>query len=244
MTEFDIAVKAVGGLSSPGKMPTLSWSTPAARCVLGSKLSLIEGSTCFGCYALKGFYVMPDTKNATERRFNVLMEALQFPLARAAFIENFTLIFTVRLDRTRKVVARRGKPGRDDGRYWRWHDAGDVQSVDHFRLLCEIAENSPDVEFWLPTRESGFVKGFLAEGGFIPPNLLVRLSVPMMDRAPSGVVSKLMANPTITASAVHTSEDSLEAIGADLCIAYTQNGKCDDCRSCWTGNPLISYPKH
>ena len=51
------ALKIVGGLSKPSKMPGWAYGIPAAECKTGEKLRDIEGSTCEGCYALKGCYV-------------------------------------------------------------------------------------------------------------------------------------------------------------------------------------------
>ncbi len=46
-------------LSKPSKMPGYGWSTPASRCITGSKLRRIKGSVCHGCYAMKNRYVFP-----------------------------------------------------------------------------------------------------------------------------------------------------------------------------------------
>ena len=48
------ANEIVGGLSSPGKMPCPSINLPAVACVTGAKLAQVPGTTCHGCYALKG----------------------------------------------------------------------------------------------------------------------------------------------------------------------------------------------
>jgi hypothetical protein len=48
------ALKLVGGLSKPSKMPGWAYGIPAKECKTGKKLQNIEGSTCYNCYALKG----------------------------------------------------------------------------------------------------------------------------------------------------------------------------------------------
>ena len=53
------ALKLVGGLSKPSKMPGWAYGIPAAECKTGGKLKLVPGSTCEGCYADKGCYVFP-----------------------------------------------------------------------------------------------------------------------------------------------------------------------------------------
>jgi hypothetical protein len=45
------ALKLVGGLSKPSKMPGWAYGIPAAECKTGAKLKLVPGSTCEGCYA-------------------------------------------------------------------------------------------------------------------------------------------------------------------------------------------------
>ena len=51
------ALKLVGGLAKPSKMPGWAYGIPAAECKTGEKLKKIKGSTCEGCYAEKGCYV-------------------------------------------------------------------------------------------------------------------------------------------------------------------------------------------
>jgi hypothetical protein len=53
------ALKIVGGLSKPSKMPGWAYGIPAAECKTGKKLQDVPGSTCEGCYATKGCYVFP-----------------------------------------------------------------------------------------------------------------------------------------------------------------------------------------
>ena len=66
------ASSLVGGLSSPSKMPCFSYSIPAKYCVTGSKLVKAKDSVCSECYALKGFYRMPNVKNCLENRYQSL----------------------------------------------------------------------------------------------------------------------------------------------------------------------------
>ena len=58
------ASKIVGGLSTPGKMPCYSINLPATECKVGSILAQQAGTTCHGCYALKGRYRFKKTKRA------------------------------------------------------------------------------------------------------------------------------------------------------------------------------------
>jgi hypothetical protein len=62
------ALKLVGGLSKPSKMPGWAYGLPAKECKTGSRLVKVKGSTCEGCYALKGCYVFKVVQEAQYRR--------------------------------------------------------------------------------------------------------------------------------------------------------------------------------
>jgi len=84
--DIDHHLKVIGGLSSPSKMPCYSYSLPAKDCILGSKLAQLPGTTCHGCYALKGFYVMPNVKAAMERRLAIVKRAMHDTHFRPRFV--------------------------------------------------------------------------------------------------------------------------------------------------------------
>jgi hypothetical protein len=114
--------------------------------------------------------------------------------------------------------------------HFRWHDAGDLQGAKHLDIICEIARRNPSVSFWLPTREYTMVNTYL---GSIPSNLVIRVSAHKVDHVP----------PTgfANTSTVHKSS----AFNGLECRAYTQKGKCLDCRLCWTAKVAnVSYPIH
>jgi hypothetical protein len=74
------ALKLVGGLSKPSKMPGWAYGIPAKECKTGKKLQNIEGSTCYGCYALKGCYVFKVVQDAQYRRLNSIRHPIGFEL--------------------------------------------------------------------------------------------------------------------------------------------------------------------
>ena len=210
----------IGGLSFPSKMPCPSYSIPAIHCQTGGKLRKVPGSTCEKCYAMKGFYGMGVVRNAMDRRYAAVMAALDNP---EAYVSAFTTVL--------QDYAERG------GVFFRWHDSGDLQSIDHFELLVRIAAQNPNIMFWLPTREYQHVKLWCdLFPGQIPPNMTVRLSSPMIGQpsppVPDGCVS----------SEVHVR--GTEHPRAYGCEAYSRGGVCGDCRACWTQQPVISYPLH
>lgn len=204
----------VGGLSKPSKMPCKGWSIPAEECKVGSILRKVVDSVCSKCYALKGMYVFPDTRAALARRFSILQRALSDDDFRALFRAAFVKLL-------RKET------------YFRWHDAGDLQSVAHLILLADIANDNPHVKFWLPTRERKIVLEFMRTHA-VPVNLTIRVSAPMMDGEPL----KMGDFPTSTVHKVG------KAYGTQ-CEAYTRDGMCGPCRLCWDRNVTnVSYPVH
>ena len=62
------ALKIVGGLSKPSKMPGWAYGLPAKECKTGSKLRKVKDSVCYNCYALKGCYVFKVVQEAQYRR--------------------------------------------------------------------------------------------------------------------------------------------------------------------------------
>lgn len=115
-------------------------------------------------------------------------------------------------------------------RYFRWHDSGDLLGINHLNVIVEIARAMPDVRFWLPTREVTFVNAVRLRRE-IPDNLIIRLSAPMVGAPLKNMISK------------HTS--SVGANAGFQCVAYTQGGKCGDCRACWSPDVMnVDYPLH
>jgi hypothetical protein len=196
------AREITGGLSKPSKMPGRAYSIPAQRCKIGAKLAKKEGSVCHGCYALKGFYRMAVVKQALERRY--------LSLSHASWTDAMVVLI---------------KPHR----WFRWHDAGDLQSVTHLRKICDVATQTPDTHHWLPTREVGIVRNYTKAGGVIPANLVVRVSSPLINGEP-------LAGYRNTSTVVTE---------GGTCPAPTQGNQCLDCRACWDKEVKnVSYTKH
>ena len=150
------ANEIVGGLSKPGKMPCPSINIPASACVTGSKLAQIEGTTCYGCYALKNRYVMPVQQAAMARRLAALQDS--------------------RWVRAMVVLMKNRK-------YFRWHDSGDIQSSWHLARILEVCKQTPATRHWLPTREAQLLA--LMDPDIIPTNLIIRLSATKVNGAAS-----------------------------------------------------------
>jgi len=191
-----------GGLSKPSKMPGFSYNLPATKCITGAKLVKIPGSVCSGCYALKGRYRFPNVKDAMQRRLDSINHPLWIQAMATSIIETKTGFF-------------------------RWHDSGDLQSLDHLKKIFEVCKLTPGIQHWLPTRETSIIACIQADE--VPKNLIIRLSAHKVD----GKASTFWP----WTSTVVTSEKT--------CPAAEQENKCKDCRACWDRNiPNIAYGKH
>lgn len=208
-----------GGLSRPSKMPCYSYCLPASRCIIGSKLRGREGTVCSKCYALKGRGVFPNVQAAHERRHRAVMRALESRSTRLQWIDAMTFL-----------IARQGS-------VFRWHSSGDVQSVDHCRMICDVSRATPGVRHWIPSKERGM---WSVAADAAPANLTVRISAARIDALP-------VARPFETYMPVSTvhSEPSRVPRGAVVCPAPEQGNACGDCRVCWDpGVRVVSYALH
>ena len=197
------ATQITGGLSKPSKMPGPSMNLPAVACITGAKLVDVLNSTCSGCYALKGRYRFQNVKDAMNRRLAKLHDP--------RWIEAMTTLVT-------------GQP------VFRWHDSGDVQSVQHLKNIFEVCQRTPRTRHWLPTREARFLR--LMDPAVVPKNLKIVLSDHMNDQATS---------PTWWpyTSGVTTAHERV------TCPASKQGNKCLDCRKCWDRSvKRVIYGKH
>jgi len=142
----------VGGLSTPGKMPCYSINLPATECKTGAKLARVPGTTCHGCYALKGRYRFTNVKEAMARRLRAITDPL--------WVQAMTALIT-------------------GHKYFRWHDSGDLQGAQHLKNIFEVCKNTPETRHWLPTREHNLIQ--LMDPNIIPTNLVIRLSATKVD---------------------------------------------------------------
>ena len=194
------AIKITEGFTRTSKMPGLSYSLPAWECKTGSKLRKVKNSVCSMCYALKGNYTRYKAIKAAQY---VRLKAINHQLWTAAMV----------------AQVKRQK-------YFRWHDAGDVQDLDHLNKIFEVCRLTPNTNHWMPTREA-WVKDHLPRS---PKNLVIRFSPPMINqRAPESWPNSSM----VIDKGFHT------------CPAPSQGGQCGDCRQCWDPKvKVVSYGKH
>ena len=185
-------------------MPGYAYGLPAWECKTGGKLAKVPGSVCHGCYAMKGNYTrFPEIKKSQYKR----LAALKHP----DWVQAMATV--INSERVSKL------------KVFRWHDAGDVQDLDHLEKIFKVCELTPTVQHWMPTREA-WIKDHLKD---CPKNLIVRLSMTMVDQPAAGSWDYTSTVVTKDAS----------------CPAPSQGGKCKSCRNCWNSSiKNISYGKH
>ena len=196
------AKEITGGLTYTTKMPGPSYNTPASRCLTGAKLRNVKNSVCSSCYALKGNYKrFPKVEEALERRFQ--------SLGHGAWVTAMATLLK-------------------DHKFFRWHDAGDLQSMQHLENIFEVCRLTPDTQHWMPTREARFLS--LMDPDIVPSNLIIRMRSHMIDQKP---VKFWPWTSTVTS-------------GHDAsCPAPKQGNTCGSCRACWSRDvKTVSYGKH
>ena len=192
------AKEITGSLTRTSKMPGLSYSLPAWECKTGSKLRKIKNSVCASCYALKGNYTRYPAIKAAQY---VRLEALKDQRWIAAMVA--------------QVIRQK---------YFRWHDAGDVQDEAHLQKIFRVCELTPETKHWMPTREA-WIKDHLDSK---PENLVIRFSPPMIGQR----------NESWPNSSMVVLKDA-------SCPAPSQGNSCGDCRACWDPSvKVVSYGKH
>jgi hypothetical protein len=213
-------LQVVGGLSSPSKMPCYGYSIPAKYCAIGQILAKMKGTVCSGCYADdRGRYAFANVKLAMLRRFRALRNADEWCAA-------MVLILSRRLEGMR--------PGsKIDHRFMRWHDSGDIQSVEHLHNIALVHSMVPGVHGWLPTREYGILREYERLHGALPANLTARASAHKIEEQAPDIFAR--RSMVVTHGPVPE--------GVSLCPAPMQGNACRDCRACWTA-PQVAYILH
>jgi hypothetical protein len=114
--------------------------------------------------------------------------------------------------------------------FFRWHDSGDIQSLEHMRAIARVAELTPNVNHWLPSREYRLVREYLVSET-PPANLNIRLSAHML----GGKAPRFPGLP-VTVSTVSKGEAPKDA---HRCPAPKQGNVCGSCRACW--DPKVKH---
>ena len=204
------ARKITGGLSKPSKMPGPAHNLPAWRCITGVKLQAVPGSVCAGCYAMKGRYRFKNVKDALQRR----MDSLDHP----QWVQAMVVLI-------------------DKQPWFRWHDSGDLQSLEHLEKIFEVCRLTPETSHWLPTREAKILTQITPAD--VPSNLIIRMSSHMINQGP------VKSWPWTSTVAAPGTERTSHAQDSRQCPASKQGNQCKDCRACWDrAVPNVEYREH
>lgn len=215
------AEPVVGKLTSGNtKLKGMQAFTLPARtsCPSGCLLSKNPLSTCAGCFGDDGQYRMnPAVKEKLASNMAKIDEALKTEVGTNLWIAAMA-----------RLIGSKGESG-----YFRVHDVGDFFRKDYFPMWVAVANALPKWKFWVPTKEFDIAKQYK---DIIPPNLILRVSTPLVDKPP--IQLQGVDLPTAT---VHW----LEHPYGFPCPAPEQGGKCGTCRACWDLSVRnVSYELH
>lgn len=215
-------------------MPCTSWSLSANACITGSKLAKVPGSACSTCYAMKDAYTWSNPQTAMRRRLRGLSDPRWIEAMTTLLLHYHSKPY-IRIDLGMPGVRLQISTGNRAARFrknptghHRWFDSGDLQSIEHLSMICEVASHTPKIKHWLATQELGMVRRYVDAGGLIPDNLVIRISSVMVDE------QARRAWP-------HTSSVFTSKVPDDShdCPARYQGHFCGSCRACW--NPAIAH---
>ncbi len=226
------ANEVTGGLSRPSKMPCPAYSIPAETCRTGAKLVDVKDSVCSGCYAMKGNY----------KRFAKIIKPKLYERYQKLFNEQWVGGMV-------HLINKQCREG-----FFRWHDSGDIQSLEHIRRIVMVCKKTPEVMHWVPTREFRLVKQYIKKYGAFPGNLTVRLSAHMIE----GKAPEIENLPTSTVSAnnynckAYLTDKNDNVYKPDHFAKLNKAAKraldfghCGKCRKCWSKSVKnITYKLH
>lgn len=220
------AMIITGGLSITSKMPCKSYSLPSSMCKIGRMMKNIKGAVCEHCYTYRyGRYA------------HVL--AKQFERIAKTIDPRWVDAMVVLIKAEKNSV-------------FRWHDSGDLMTVRHLENIVKVCRKTPEVNHWLPTLEADILRRYVDRHGKLDmiPNLVVRLSTPMIDGRPNYKLAKdygvTLSNVTKKFKKKNIASMTLQEMdNLRLCVSSKQDGHCLDCRKCWSReHHVISYVYH
>jgi hypothetical protein len=221
-------------LSRTSKMPCDSIGLPAWECITGGKLSKINGSTCYKCYAMQGMYRMPNVKNKNYERLD-FFNSKEFIPAMVLILNN------------------------KKNKLFRWFDSGDVQSVIMALNILTICDETPNIKHWIASRESKIWKA-VKKIRSIPENVCLRISATMIDQKPSNIFNNTSTvNSQYNKNIIGKECQAFRTLKNGKMIPLNKYlklkkekqlskynlGNCGHCQDCWKVTiKNISYPLH
>ena len=145
-------------LSSPSKMPCNSFNIPAWKYCPAAKIIMnlakkakkaLDNVICSSCYALKGFYQMPNVAQSLQGRANFITDSIKKDNG-DSFVKE--MVRQIRAKYYNKKGEKKILKNCDTDLF-RGHDSGDLFSAKYINCWIRICEALPDIRFWFPTRE-------------------------------------------------------------------------------------------
>lgn len=122
--------------------------------------------------------------------------------------------------------------------HFRWFDSGDIYKPALAQKILEVAQRTPNTRHWIPTQTWDIAKFKpILDALAALPNVVLRASAKDVNQP---VKRELWANSSMVVDRPESAPDY-----AVVCEAYTRDGKCGTCRTCYDKTvPLIAYPQH
>ena len=229
---FYLTGKKTDYLTTTSKMENGSFGYSASNCKAGGHLQKIKNSICSICYGMKGMYAFKDYITKSKRTVESVSksfwkEAMVFIIQRKRFKE------------------------------FRWFDNGDLLDDKMLRDIFYIAEHTPDVKHWLPTKEYRMVKRVIESGLHKPDNLDIRLSAFKINgKPPMKLARRLGVNCSVALSTnefkkrktkglievkCHTSHSIKDKYKESNKELYKKLSSCSGCTACYNNKVDVIY---
>jgi hypothetical protein len=145
---------------------------------------------------------------------------------------------TLQDDCVPRMIGELGREVRCNRAYFRWHDSGDLYSLEYAKKVLEVCHQTPLVRHYLPTKEADTVRQLLQDVA-LPDNLVIRISGIFLDTPPRW--EHVPEGCQVTVS--YTDQPVMDCYPCPALAEHT--GSCGLCRACWNREiRLIGYKLH
>lgn len=225
---FYLTGKKTDYLTTTSKMENSSFGYSASNCKAGGHLQKIKNSICSICYGMAGCYAFKNYITKSKRT----VESVSKSFWKEA------MVF---------IIQRKGFP------VFRWFDNGDLLSDKMLRDIFYIAEHTPDVHHWLPTKEYRMVRRVIESGLHKPDNLDIRLSeFKINGKPPIKLARRLGVNCSVALTpkefkkrtdglkchTAHSIKGRYKETNPEL---YERLSSCSGCVACYNNNVDVIY---
>ena len=222
--------------SNTSKMPWLSFNLPAQECKTGSKLKSNPKSVCNDniCYVKH-----PPTRYINKNVQEALYENFK-NINNKGWEDSFVYLLQEAKQKDKNKI---------ESNFFRWFDAGDIQSKKQLAPIAYIAFQVTDIRFWVSTHEFKIVQSYVRSGSLIPRNLRIRISdaeVNQKENEYQKQIDILNSKPNvlckITTSGVSDQEQDITCISSQQeNVCFGEKRKCADC---WMSDERQIYKLH